>query len=37
MTDILIILCFWAMILAPCLVAMRTGAHNSAEEAGKTL
>ena len=31
MTDILIILAFWAMILTPCLVAMRTGAHNTEE------
>ncbi len=33
MTDILIILGFWAMILAPCLVAMRTGAHTDVGEA----
>ncbi len=27
MRDIVIILVFWAMVLAPCLVALHTGAH----------
>ena len=34
MTDILIILAFWAMIIGPCLVAMYTGAHLDSEDAG---
>jgi hypothetical protein len=33
MTDILIMLAFWAMILAPCLVALRTNAHYDSEKA----
>ena len=27
MKDILIILGFWAMVFAPCIVALNTGAH----------
>jgi hypothetical protein len=34
MTDILIILAFWAMIIGPCLVAMHTGVHLDPEDAG---
>jgi hypothetical protein len=33
MHDILIIVAFWAMVLAPCLVALNTGAHRDTEEA----
>ncbi len=33
MKDIVIILSFWLMVIAPCLVAMRTGAHRDTEEA----
>jgi hypothetical protein len=34
MLDVLIIVGFWAMILAPCLVALHTGAHLDTEDAG---
>ena len=34
MRDVVIILAFWAMILAPCLVALQTGAHLDSEDAG---
>jgi len=34
MRDILIILAFWAIILAPCLVALQTGAHLDTDDAG---
>jgi hypothetical protein len=34
MKDIAIILIFWAMILAPCLVALQTRAHLDSEDAG---
>ena len=27
MQDIFIVLSFWAMVLAPCIVALHTGAH----------
>jgi len=33
MKDIFIMLAFWAMVLAPCLVALHTGAHRDAEKA----
>jgi hypothetical protein len=32
MHDILLLLLFWAMVIAPCLVAMNTGAHRDHEE-----
>ncbi len=32
MHDILIVLAFWAMVLAPCMVAMATGAHKYTAE-----
>jgi hypothetical protein len=31
MHDVLIMLGFWGMVLAPCMVAMHTGAHNRPE------
>lgn len=34
MRDVLIILAFWAMILAPCLVALQTGAHLDTDDIG---
>jgi hypothetical protein len=34
MRDVVIILAFWAMILAPFLVALQTGAHLDSEDAG---
>ena len=34
MRDVLIILAFWAMILAPCLVALQTGAHLDTDDMG---
>ena len=33
MSDIVIILLFWAMVLAPCLVALNTRVHVDTEEA----
>ena len=33
MLDVLIILGFWAIILAPCLMALKTGAHLDTEDA----
>jgi hypothetical protein len=33
MKDILIVLLFWAMVLAPCMVAPRTGAHLDPDDA----
>jgi hypothetical protein len=32
MHDVLIILLFWAMVLAPCMVAMHTGVHRETEK-----
>jgi hypothetical protein len=32
MYDLTIILLFWAMILAPCMVAMNVGIHRFTEE-----
>lgn len=32
MRDIVIIMLFWAMVLAPCMVAMHTGAHLDTED-----
>ncbi len=34
MKDLLIILVFWAMIIAPCVVALHTGAHLDNEDMG---
>lgn len=34
MRDVVIILLFWAMVLAPCVVALHTGAHLDQEDAG---
>jgi hypothetical protein len=31
MTDLLVILAFFAMVLSPCIVAMATGIPNGAE------
>jgi len=33
MRDIVVILLFWAMVLAPCLIALHTGAHLDGEDA----
>jgi len=33
MTDILLILGFWAMVLGPCLVAMHTAVERDNEKA----
>jgi hypothetical protein len=33
MRDIVVILLFWAMVLAPCLIALHTGAHMDREDA----
>lgn len=32
MADLAVILAFWGMVLAPCFVALHTGAHTLTED-----